>query len=144
MKRVPGNHESRRLVTWFATGAIVLRLLFPAGFMPGSAASGWLVQLCHQGLPQGVLSPAGASAHHHHHHHHDHGGDVEDGAPRVDSSNLCPLGFGFDGGDRAPALAFDLSPEPLPPVAFAIPASPGPRWRSLRPPARAPPPPRHC
>jgi len=75
---------SHRSMTFFATAAVLLRLIFPAGYMPGDATQGGLINICHQGLPLGILDTST-------HHHQDHSDHLE-----IDSSNFCPLGFGLD------------------------------------------------
>ena len=48
---------------------LVLRAFIPAGYMPASAGSGLLFELCPDQLPPGVTFAAGGHEHHHHHHH---------------------------------------------------------------------------
>lgn len=130
--------------------SLTLRLLFAAGFMPAAIEGGWLVTVCHQGLPEGVLHQGTTSEHGshesaHHQHAHTHAPDTSPAnddkhpATALDSSHFCPLGGGLD----QPTAADDPTPASL---ALAIPAPhrplairfDGQRPRT-RPPIRGPP-----
>ncbi|MEM9532198.1 MAG: hypothetical protein AAGA23_14890 [Pseudomonadota bacterium] len=111
-----------------ALTALALRLLFAAGFMPSALDSGWLVTLCHQGLPAAALAGNG-------HHHH----GAQDPELLVDSGDFCPLGTALDGAVGLPILA-PLAISLLPPAPPARRDAPVPGRRLfLKPPSRAPP-----
>ncbi len=111
--------------------ALVFRALFAAGFMPVAADSGWLIALCHQGLPAGILDTSDG--------HHQHHGDGQDSDDLVDSSRFCPLGGGLD----QPGLALDLTPSFIEIQLSRAPITTPIRRSSVRlsltPPIRAPP-----
>ena len=65
---------------------LALRLITPAGYMPASAGSGLLFELCPDGLPVAVLSAISGTGHHHHHH-----ADGDDSAAES-ANDPCPLG----------------------------------------------------
>ena len=71
--------------------AMLFKLVFPLGYMPGNLLAGeWLV-LCPQGLPAGLLAADT-------HHHHGADADADDSSTDRSSSDqqrLCPLGSGF-------------------------------------------------
>ena len=48
---------------------LVLRAFAPAGYMPATAGSGFLFELCPDQLPVGVTFASPGHGHHHHHHH---------------------------------------------------------------------------
>ncbi|MEQ9022679.1 MAG: hypothetical protein RLN82_07960 [Pseudomonadales bacterium] len=81
----------RRLVTSIALLAMLLRILVPTGYMPGSLASGWFLVLCPDGISSSTMAVLmGESGHHHHHMSH---GDVDSSAD--DEYEQCDLGSGF-------------------------------------------------
>jgi hypothetical protein len=80
----------RRAATVALFATLVLRASMPDGYMPASAGSGLLYELCPSGVPaqfMAALSGADSSSHHH---HHNHSGD-EDSATAFDSSH-CTIG----------------------------------------------------
>lgn len=86
--------QQRRSRYWwhFAAGlALLLQSLFPSGYMPGNADSGWIAVLCPEGLPA-AFAKSLAGEHHHHHQGGQHmaadGGDS--------GYNECQLGAAFD------------------------------------------------
>ena len=76
-------HAARRqpLVLIAALAMLSVRALTPAGYMPGSPASGLLYELCPAGMPAAVMQALGGG----HHHHHDSTGEVA-------SDEQCPIG----------------------------------------------------
>lgn len=90
---IPTPHTRSRTAASLLLGLLlVVQGMMPAGYMPASAESGWLVMLCPEGLPEGFL---GASSHHHHALHgaaarHADGGPAQHGEGSHDS--YCPLG----------------------------------------------------
>lgn len=142
MKRLPAS-----LLPILLTVALVMRGLFPAGYMPGA---GGAVQLCPQGLPAAAAALLAASGDHAHHHHSNHAGHrsghhapAEAGPDALDGLNSldferCSL------GEALSLLALFDPPAPQPgfletePPSFAVVtlhATP----RPMRPPARGPP-----
>jgi hypothetical protein len=82
---------SRRLnwpVTIALLATLLLRSLVAPGYMPSNVGNGGLVDLCHSGLPAGVLQSTAAAAHHPHH----APGPASDEATQLTSDDLCPLG----------------------------------------------------
>ena len=75
----------------------VIRALAPAGYMPATAGSGLLFELCPDQLPVGVSFAA--SGHDHHAHHH----ESEEAA-----SDACDLGH-ILASAWIDAIAFDIS-----------------------------------
>ena len=66
---------------------IALRALVPTGYMPASAGSGFLFEMCHDAVPVAVLAAMSDAASHGHHHGSSDGSDHE-----VVSSDACSLG----------------------------------------------------
>lgn len=64
-----------------------LRAVTPDGYMPGSAGSGLLFELCPDGMPAAVMAVLGGTAGHHHHHHGNSGDDAA-----VSGTEQCPIG----------------------------------------------------
>lgn len=62
---------------------LALRVLTPEGYMPGSAGSGLLFELCPAGMPAEVMRALGGGGHHHHHH--------DDKSP-AKGTEQCPIG----------------------------------------------------
>jgi hypothetical protein len=122
-------HAARRqpLVLIAALAMLSVRALTPAGYMPGSPASGLLYELCPAGMPAAVMQALGGG----HHHHHDSAGGVA-------GDEQCPIGHML-----AVAVAVD-NPDPtglVPGIAdfeAPLPASPRiariPTYRSRAPP----------
>lgn len=55
---------------------VALRALVPAGYMPATAGSGLLFELCHERLPAGFMAALAADdGHTHHHASHDRHGE---------------------------------------------------------------------
>lgn len=80
--------RNRQTLLIAALVALSLRALTPDGYMPGSAQSGLLYELCPDGMPAEImLALAGDSPHHHHHHQHG-GGDTAS----VSGTEQCPIG----------------------------------------------------
>lgn len=94
---------------------LALRMMTPAGYMPASAGSGLLFELCPDGLPAAVINALAGSEHHHHHH-----GDSGDDSTSGSAIDQCPIGHMLSASmviDDAVAL------QPLPPpVSFHIPS----------------------
>lgn len=92
--RLPTNTSLCALVL----GLLALRVLTPAGYMPASAGSGLLFELCPDGLPAALIASLSGSEDHH---HHDGAGD----AASVSVADECPIGhmlsFSMAAGDVA-------------------------------------------
>jgi hypothetical protein len=70
-----------------ALAMLSLRALTPDGYMPGSANSGLLYELCPDGMPAEIMQVLAGGGHHHHHHHHG-----SDDASSVTATEQCPIG----------------------------------------------------
>jgi hypothetical protein len=92
-----GRNRQLFLVATLAT--LALRALAPDGYMPGSADSGLLYELCPEGMPVEIMQALAGDNQHHHH----HGGDSE--AASASSSEQCPIGHML-----ASAIAMDSTP----------------------------------
>ena len=90
--------RNRQLVLVAALATLALRALTPDGYMPGSADSGLLYELCPEGMPAEIMQALGGNNHHHH-----HGGDSE--AASASSSEQWPIGHML-----ASAIAMDSTP----------------------------------
>lgn len=64
------------------SAAVLLRGIVPAGYMPAAVGSGFLFELCPEGVPAGFMQLLSGVAGHD---HHDHGQDNVDG-------HHCPIG----------------------------------------------------
>jgi len=82
----------RQLLLFIALALLGVRALAPLGYMPASAGSGLLYELCPEGMPAEVMRALSGSAHHHH-----HGGDESR------TSESCPIGHML-----ASAMAVDI------------------------------------
>ncbi len=91
LKQLLHRQVSRGRRAWFyATGvALLVQSLFPSGYMPADAQSGWLAMLCPDGLPGAFVAQL-QGAHAHHHAGHD-AGPVEHGG-----TGSCELGSSLD------------------------------------------------
>ena len=85
------------LVATLAT--LSLRALAPDGYMPGSADSGLLYELCPEGMPVEIMQALAGDGQHHHH----HGSDGE--TTSAGGSEQCPIGHML-----ASAMAMDSTP----------------------------------
>lgn len=121
----PGSHSANRL----ATLALLVQLLFPAGYMAGDLASGWYLQVCHYGLPTGVLD-----------HHHHGSGAAEPAQTAEHEAPFCPLGDGYSAADLSLG-AFRDDPHANQNLIAWVAESSGVRSRYSRHRPRAPPPP---
>jgi len=79
----------RRLITGIAMLAMLLRILVPTGFMPGSLASGWYIVLCPDGIPSSTMMVL-MDEHSHHHMQPKGTNTLAD-----DEYKQCDLGSGF-------------------------------------------------
>jgi hypothetical protein len=91
--------RNRQLVLVAALATLALRALTPDGYMPGSADSGLLYELCPEGMPVEIMQALAGDNQHHHH----HGGDSK--AASASSSEQCPIGHML-----ASAIAMDSTP----------------------------------
>lgn len=89
--------RNRQFLLVAALATLSLRALTPDGYMPGSADSGLLYELCPDGMPAEIMQALAGDSHHHHHHH---GGS--DDAASVSGTEQCPIGHML-----ASALAMD-------------------------------------
>jgi hypothetical protein len=101
-----------------ALATLLLRAITPEGYMPGSARSGLLFELCPEGMPAEIMRVlAGDSGHHHHH----GPGEESPGS----STEQCPIGHML-----ASAIAVDVeyplvvSPPTSPLIAISLAAIP--------------------
>jgi len=76
--------HKRHILLVAALATLSLRALTPDGYMPGSAESGLLYELCPDGMPAEIMQSLVGGGHHHH-----HGGS--DSAP-VSGTEQCPIG----------------------------------------------------
>lgn len=95
--------RNRQLLLVAALATLALRALTPDGYMPGSANSGLLYELCPDGMPAEIMQALAGGGHHHHHGHDDAGA--------VTGTEQCPIGHML-----ASAVAVDsgAAPEALP------------------------------
>jgi len=77
--------HNRRYLLLAALVTLSLRALTPDGYMPGSAESGLLYELCPDGMPAEIMQALAGGGHHHHHH------GASDSAS-VSSTEQCPIG----------------------------------------------------
>ncbi|RZV33395.1 MAG: hypothetical protein EX272_14725 [Chromatiales bacterium] len=100
--------SNRQTLLIAALVALSLRALTPDGYMPGSAHSGLLYELCPDGMPGAIMQALAGDRHHHH-----HGG--ENGAS-VTGTEQCPIGHML-----ASVVAVDMGGQPdLVPDATAL------------------------
>ncbi len=96
------NRANRKFLTILVLlPGIVLRAATPAGYMPASADSGLLFELCPEQLPAGVMLSTG-DAHGHHHH--------EDTEAAADHCQLGHLLITVAGGEAVASI--DMAPAP--------------------------------
>ena len=103
-----GRNRQLFLVATLAT--LALRALAPDGYMPGSADSGLLYELCPEGMPVEIMQALAGDNQHHHH----HGGDSE--AASASSSEQCPIGHMLAGA----AATDDAVPIAVPRVRIDV------------------------
>lgn len=77
--------HNRKYLLLAALLTLSLRALTPDGYMPGSAGSGLLYELCPDGMPAEIMQALAGGGHHHHHHG---GGD----SASVSGTEQCPIG----------------------------------------------------
>jgi hypothetical protein len=103
------RNNYHRLVISIALLAMLLRILVPTGYMPGSLASGWYLVLCPDGISSSTMAVLmGESGHHHHHASHGSHGKA---TPTLnDEYKQCDLGSGFASAtiDQSAELALGL------------------------------------
>ena len=93
----------RQFLQLIAFAMLGLRALTPLGYMPASAGTGLLYELCPEGMPAEIMHALSGGGHHHH-----HGGD------KGGASESCPVGHML-----ASAMAADIEipavfvPEPV-------------------------------
>lgn len=78
------RHNHQRLAVLLVLAGMALRALTPLGYMPASADSGLLFELCPDQLPAGFEFAGKTAAHHHHH--------QDDSASSAASADLCDFG----------------------------------------------------
>ena len=87
-----------------------VRALTPLGYMPASAGTGLLYELCPEGMPAEIMHALSGGGHHHHH-----------GGEKSGASESCPIGHML-----ASAVAADIDtptvivPEP---ATFVVPSA---------------------
>ncbi|MBT8109323.1 MAG: hypothetical protein KJO27_01240 [Gammaproteobacteria bacterium] len=77
--------RNRQFLLVAALATLAVRALTPDGYMPGSAHSGLLYELCPEGMPAEIMQALAGDSHHHH-----HGGGDDVASPG--SSEQCPIG----------------------------------------------------
>jgi hypothetical protein len=77
-----------QILTRIAFGAMLLRVLVPAGYMPSDLDDGWYLKLCPDGMPVSVMVALFGHEHQHHHHPNAQGGAA---APEITYAQ-CDLG----------------------------------------------------
>jgi hypothetical protein len=83
---------------------MLLRILVPAGYMPGALTSGWYLVLCPDGISSSVMAVLmGESSHHHH-----HMPQGESGSSADNDYKQCDLGSGFAGATIYESADFAL------------------------------------
>ena len=110
------------LVATLAT--LALRALAPDGYMPGSADSGLLYELCPEGMPVEIMQALAGDNQHHHH----HGDDGE--ATSASGSEQCPIGHML-----ASAIAMDSLRRPICCPTHRHMTTPRSQYCSARPPS---------
>ena len=93
----------RHLLLFLTLAMLSVRALTPLGYMPASAGTGLLYELCPEGIPAEIMRSLGG-------HHHHHGG--HDGKNKAGPSESCPIGHML-----ASAIAVDLD------IAAVVPPS---------------------
>ena len=91
--------RNRQLFLVATLATLALRALAPDGYMPGSADSGLLYELCPEGMPVEIMQALAGDNQHHHH----HGDDGE--ATSASGSEQRPIGHML-----ASAIAMDTTP----------------------------------
>lgn len=92
--------RNRQFLLVAALATLSLRALTPDGYMPGSASSGLLYELCPDGMPAEIMQSLSGGGHHHHHHE-------SDDSSAVTGTEQCPIGHML-----ASALAVDSGSTP--------------------------------
>jgi hypothetical protein len=77
--------RNRQFLLVAALATLAVRALTPDGYMPGSAQSGLLYEMCPEGMPAEIMQALAGDSHHHHH------GSGDDAAS-PGSSEQCPIG----------------------------------------------------
>ncbi len=124
--------RNRQFLLVAALAALALRALTPAGYMPGSADSGLLYELCPEGMPVAIMQALAGDGHHHHH-------GADEGSAASGSGEQCPIGHMLS---SAVAVDTGMVPDVLPdmprfddaPVAFLL-RTQATAYRSRAPPA---------
>ncbi len=115
---------------------LALRAVTPLGYMPASAGSGLLFELCPDQLPPGYVLPGADSSAHEHHHHHNDGDSLQAAA----GADLCQFGhllfsaMPTDDGDGI-VSATAITQQPILPIVVATPGTVPSAYRSRAPPA---------
>lgn len=78
------SFRNRQLLLVAALATLALRALTPDGYMPGSATSGLLYELCPDGMPAEIMQTLAGGGYHHHH--------GSDDAAAVTGTEQCPIG----------------------------------------------------
>ena len=99
----------RQYLLLIALAMLGVRALTPLGYMPASAGTGLLYELCPDGMPAEVMHALAGGGHHH------HGGGGKGGA-----SESCPIGHMLT---SAVANDIDISTVVIPePEVFMVPS----------------------
>jgi hypothetical protein len=62
----PARPQRYRVLTAFASLALLLRIVIPVGFMPSGISGGWYLELCPDGMPEHVMVALYGEHHAHH------------------------------------------------------------------------------
>ena len=109
-----GRGSHRCTVLAVLVSAFALRALTPDGYMPATAGSGLLFELCPDGLPVAVVQRLAGGGHHHHH---------GAGGAEAAADDRCPIGHMLTSAIAAGELAIAvLSPIVPEFIATATPA----------------------
>ena len=124
-------NRHRHVILAAALALLSLRALTPDGYMPASAGSGLLFELCPEGMPAEVMQALSGGGHHHHH--------ADDPSNASVDTGQCPIGHMLGSAvahdaqadtDPAPATAEFAAPQ----IGVLITVAHS-RYRSRAPPA---------
>lgn len=77
--------RNRQFLLVAALAMLSFRALTPDGYMPGSANSGLLYELCPDGMPAEIMRALAGGGNHHHHH-------TSEESSSVTGTEQCPIG----------------------------------------------------
>jgi len=100
---------------------LLLRAATPLGYMPASAGSGLLFELCPGQLPAGFVLPGQPNGHDHHHHSSDD--DTQSEPDTCQIGHILSSTAALDDADSAVGVHFEPTAIPSPRVITARSAS---------------------